>query len=54
MATNGRKLRLLVRGDRTHKLYQRVHVVDQGKSCGDADEREENGFTLEVVSGLVF
>src|SRR5713226_10690685 len=49
-----RTLCLLVRGDRTHKLYQYVHVVDQGKSCGDSDDREKHGLALEVVSGLIF
>ena len=43
-----------MRGDRTHELYQRVHVVNQGKSCSDSDDREKHALTLEVVPGLVF
>ena len=43
-----------MRGDRTQKLYQRVHVVNQGKSCGDSDGREKHALTLEIVPGLVF
>jgi hypothetical protein len=43
-----------VRGDRTQKLYQRVQVVDQGKSCSDGDKREQHGFTPEFVSRFVF
>jgi len=43
-----------MRGDRTHELYQRVRVVNQGKSGGDTDDREKHALTLEVVSGLVF
>jgi len=43
-----------MRGDRTHELYQRVHVVNQGKSCSDSDDREKRALTLEVVSGFVF
>ena len=31
-----------------------MHVVNQGKSCGDSDDREKHALTLEVVSGLVF
>src|ERR1700730_14562480 len=49
-----RRLRLLVRGDRTHELYQRVHVVHQEKSWGDSDDREKQAFTLKIVPGLVF
>ena len=43
-----------MRGERTHELYQRVHVANQGKSCGDSDGREKDAFTLEIVPGLVF
>ena len=43
-----------MRGDRTHELYQRVHVVNQGKSCGDTDDREKHALTLEIVPGLIF
>ena len=31
-----------------------MHVVNQGKSCGDSDDREKHALTLKVVSGLVF
>ncbi len=43
-----------MRGDRTHELYQRVQVVNQGKSCSDSDDREQHALTLEIVPGLVF
>jgi len=43
-----------MRGDRTQELYQRVHVVNQGKSCGDSDDREQHALTMEIVPGLVF
>jgi len=43
-----------MRGDRTHELYQRVHVVNQGKSCSDSDDREKHALTLEIMLGLVF
>ena len=43
-----------MRGDRTHELYQRVHVVNQGKSCGDSNDREQHALTLEIVLGLIF
>jgi len=43
-----------MRGDCTHELYQRVHVVNQGKSCGDSNDREKDALTLEIVSGFVF
>ena len=45
---------LLLRTDRTHKLYQRVHVIDQGKSCGDGDNCKKRGFAPEVVARFVF
>ena len=42
-----------MRADRTHKLYQRVQVVHQGKSYSDGDEYKERAFAPEVVARFV-
>jgi hypothetical protein len=54
MARIGRKLTLLVRRDRTHKLYQRVQVIDQGKSCSECDDRKTQGLGAKGVASFVF
>jgi len=46
----GRKLSRLVKTGRTHKFYERVQVIDQGKSCGDGDNCKKRGFAPEIVA----
>jgi hypothetical protein len=43
-----------VGADRTQKLYQRVHVVDQGKRCRDGKQSKKRGFTSEIAASFIF
>src|ERR1700758_914310 len=54
MVTIGRILSLLLRSDRTHKFYQHVQVIDQGKSCRDGDNCKKRGFTSEIAASFIF